>query len=218
MGRGRNVSGMIPLDIISDPICPWCYIGKARFEAALPDRGSPFDVRWRTFQLNPDMPDAGMDRTAYLNAKFGADKARRFYARIAEEAQSSGLDVDFERIMRTPNTVDAHRLIRWARSEGAQDAVVNILFRKYFKDGQDISDHAVLVATAAEAGMDPALVQRLLDGASDREEVRDEDRLAREMGVTGVPTFIIDSRYVLQGAQDTGTWSRVIEELNAVTT
>ncbi|MEM9049314.1 MAG: DsbA family oxidoreductase [Pseudomonadota bacterium] len=209
---------MIPLDIISDPICPWCYIGKARFEAALQGRAGPFDLRWRTFQLNPDMPAAGMDRTAYLDAKFGAENAKRFYARIADEAEAAGLDVRFDKIARTPNTLDAHRLIRWARSEGAQDAVVNALFRRYFREGEDISDPEVLLQTSAEAGMDPTLVKRLLEGEADRADVREEDRLAREMGVTGVPTFIIDGRYVLHGAQDTGTWHRVIEELSTLTT
>lgn len=207
---------MVPLDIISDPICPWCYIGKARLETALTGREDLFDVRWRTFQLNPEMPAEGMDRKTYLDAKFGADAAKRFYARIAQEAEAAGLAVRFDLINRTPSTIDAHRLIRWARTDGAQDQVVNALFRKYFEEGEDISAHAVLLDAAREADMDPALVERLLSGEADREDVREEDKLSREMGVTGVPTFIIDGRYVLQGAQDSATWTRVIDELGAI--
>ncbi|MEM9196681.1 MAG: DsbA family oxidoreductase [Pseudomonadota bacterium] len=207
---------MVPLDIISDPICPWCYIGKARLETALTGREDLFDLRWRTFQLNPEMPAEGMDRKSYLDAKFGADAAKRFYTRIAQEAEAAGLSVRFDLINRTPSTIDAHRLIRWSRTDGAQDRVVNALFRKYFEEGEDISSHAVLVDAAREAGMDPALVQRLLAGEADRDDVREEDKLSREMGVTGVPTFIIDGRYVLQGAQESATWVRVIDELSAI--
>jgi predicted DsbA family dithiol-disulfide isomerase len=208
---------MITLDILSDPICPWCYIGKAKLDRALAAQPEPtFDIRWRPFQLNPDMPSEGMDRHAYLEMKFGEDQALLVYDRIRRTAEEAGLDVDFNRIERTPNTLDAHRLLRWARIEGRQNGVADALFRRYFVEGEDISDLRVLVDVARQVGLDAELVARLLDSAADVEEVREEDRQARAMGVTGVPTFLIGGRYVVPGAQDTESWLRVIEELRAL--
>jgi len=208
---------MIPLTIISDPICPWCYIGKAKLDAAIVETGTnPFDMSWRPFQLNPDMPAEGMDRRAYLEAKFGGPAgAAEVYGRIAEAAARAGLDLAFDKIARTPNTLDAHRLIRWAEAEGVQDAVVSGLFHGYFEAGEDISAPKVLAETAECAGMDRAMVERLLATDADRAEMAEEDRAAREMGVAGVPCFIINGRYVLQGAQETQTWANVIRELEA---
>lgn len=206
---------MFALDIISDPVCPWCYIGKAQLDRAEREAGtSPFARVWRPFQLNPDMPREGMDRATYLAAKFGAGRAEMFYRRIAEAAEAAGLSVDFARIRRTPNTLDAHRVIRWARADGAQDRVVDSLFRRYFRDGEDISDHAVLADAAAEAGMDAALVADLLPGEADRAGVAAEDAEARGLGIGGVPTFIIGGRHVLSGAQDSAVWGRAIAELS----
>ncbi|MEM9012252.1 MAG: DsbA family oxidoreductase [Pseudomonadota bacterium] len=210
---------MISLDIISDPICPWCYIGLAKLRAGLASHDhDPFEVQWRPFQLNPDMPAEGMDRAAYLEAKFGAENAERFYTRIEETAKEAGLDVHFDRIAKTPNTIDAHRLIRWAKSTGNQTAVKTQLFIRYFERGEDISDHDVLLDVAETTGMERPIVERLLAGDADVEAVRQEDTAARQMGVTGVPTFIIAGKYVLQGAQEAETWSRVVEELAAVPT
>lgn len=205
---------MTSLDILSDPICPWCYIGKAKLDRALaaaPEQ--PFDIRWRPFQLNPDMPAEGMDRKTYLEMKFGEDGAKRAYDNIARAAAEAGLDVDFNRIARTPSTLDAHRLLRWARADEAQGAVKDAMFRRYFAEGEDISDHGVLLDIAVEAGLDRDLVGRLLASDADKQEIREEDASAREMGVSGVPTFLIGGRYVVQGAQDAELWARVIEEL-----
>lgn len=206
---------MVPLDIISDPICPWCYIGKARLDAAIAEAGqNPFVQRWRIFQLNPDMPPEGMDRRAYLEAKFGGpDGAAQVYDRIAREAEGSGLKIDFDRIARTPNTMDAHRLIRWSETAGNQPAVAQQLFVRYFERGEDISDREILLDVAKSAGMERDVVARLLDSDADLAELRAEDAEARKMGVTGVPTFIVAGRYVLQGAQETATWVRAIGEI-----
>lgn len=206
---------MITLDILSDPICPWCYIGKAKFDRALAAQAeAPFDIRWRPFQLNPDMPPEGMDRESYLQMKFGEDGARQVYDRIARAAAEAGLDVDFSRIARTPSTLDAHRLLRWARIEQhAQGPVNDALFRRYFTEGADISDHAVLSGIAEEAGMDADLVARLLASEADKPEIREEDAEARRLGVGGVPTFLIGGRYAVQGAQETETWTNIIAEL-----
>lgn len=206
---------MTRLDIISDPVCPWCYIGKANLEQALgPDGESPFDIHWRPYQLNPDMPPEGMDRKTYLESKFGGpDNAREIYGRIETAAREAGLDVDFARIARSPNTLDAHRLIRWAGVEGAQSAVVDALFQRYFTLGEDISDPKVLRDVAEGAGMDADATARLLATDADRAEVRAEAEEGRAMGVTGVPTFLIGRTYVLTGAQPPDVWSRLIEEL-----
>ncbi|GMG83482.1 DsbA family oxidoreductase [Paralimibaculum aggregatum] len=208
---------MIPLDIISDPICPWCYIGKARLDAAIAELGhDPFIRRWRIFRLNPDMPREGMERQAYLDAKFGGrEGADRIYGRIEAVARESGLETRFDLIRRTPDTLDAHRLLRWAEAEGVQNAVADGLFRSYFVEGADISAPEVLTAIAGEAGMDGAVVARLLEGEADRAELAAEDDEARRMGVSGVPCFVINGRYVIQGAQETETWVRVIRELSA---
>lgn len=208
---------MVTLDIISDVICPWCYIGKARLDEALGSaRLNPFDVTWRIFQLNPDMPPGGMDRTAYLEAKFGGpDRARQVYGAVERAAEEAGLGFRLDLIRRTPNTMDAHRLIRWARITGDQSAMVAQLFARYFERGEDISDHGVLLDAAGAVGMERDLVARLLAGDADRDVLAAEDASARRMGVTGVPTFLIAGRHVLQGAQDAGTWSRVIAAIGA---
>ncbi|MEL6766403.1 MAG: DsbA family oxidoreductase [Pseudomonadota bacterium] len=206
---------MITLDIISDPICPWCYIGKTRLDRAIAEAGhNPFTPRWRMFRLNPDMPAEGMDRRQYLEAKFGgAEGADRVYGAIADAAKGDGLDVDLDAIRRTPQTLDAHRLIRWAGEAGAGEPVVMDLFDRYFRRGEDISDHDLLLQVAADAGMERDVVARLLEGDADRAALEEEERAAREMGVTGVPCFIIQGKYVVQGAQDSATWRRVIDEL-----
>ncbi|MEM1385885.1 MAG: DsbA family oxidoreductase [Pseudomonadota bacterium] len=206
---------MISLEIISDPICPWCYVGKSKLDRALAQIGrNPFDIEWRIFQLNPDMPAEGMDRKQYLETKFGGPEgAARVYGAIGEAAKAAGLELKLAEIPRTPNTMDAHRLIRWASASGDQQAVVDDLFRRYFEESEDISDPDVLCDVAEQAGMERDVVARLLEGEADREALQEEDRAAREMGVTGVPTFVISRRYVLQGAQETETWLKVISEI-----
>lgn len=206
------------LDILSDPICPWCYIGKTRLSQALAKAPEGlFDIHWHPFQLNPDMPAAGQDRRAYLEGKFGGKEgAVRAYAPVAAAAKDCGLTINFENITRTPNTLDAHRLIHWAGHEGAQNTVVDALFVAYFVKGLDISNHAVLIKIAAQAGMDPAVSARLLASDADRSETTAADNRAREMGVSGVPCFILGNKYVVQGAQPAETWAQIITELDQI--
>lgn len=206
---------MTTLDIISDPICPWCYIGKARLDRALEAAGDhPFNIHWRPFQLNPDMPVEGMDRREYLELKFGGrDGAIKVYGEIAKHAEAAGLDIAFEKIKRTPNTINAHRLIHWARIEEKQTPVVSQLFKRYFRDGQDISDPEVLADVAKTVGMDVDMVTRLLDSDAEIEDIRAEDRKSREMGVQGVPCFIVGATHALSGAQPTELWTQVIDEI-----
>ncbi len=206
---------MIKLDILSDPICPWCYIGKALLFRALQDRPDhPFAIEWHPFQLNPDMPAAGMDRRVYLETKFGGKKqAVEVYGRIAEAASAAGLEVDFGAIQRTPNTLDAHRLIHWAGIEGRQTPVVSSLFTAYFTEGRDIGDRDVLADIADGADMDAAAIRRLLDSDADAEDIRARDANSRERGVTGVPTFIVANQHVVPGAQQPDLWLRLIDEI-----
>lgn len=208
---------MIKLDILSDPICPWCYIGKTHLDRALEaSPGHPFEIEWHPFQLNPDMPAGGMDRRLYLEQKFGGrDSAVKIYARVEEAARDAGLDIDFGKIPRVPNTLNAHRLIHWAGMEGRQTAVVSALFKAYWREGQDIGDTAVLLDIAGAAGLDRAMTERLLGSDADADDIRARDAHARERGVSGVPCFIIGNRYVVSGAQPPKVWAQVIEELNA---
>ncbi len=207
----------VKLDILSDPICPWCYIGKARLDRALEARPDhPFIIAWHPFQLNPDMPAAGMDRRAYLEAKFGGQAgAVRAYLPVAEHAKAAGVTINFDAMARTPNTLNAHRMIHWAGIEGRQTPMVSALFRAYFVEGRDIGDADTLADLADEAGMDAALVHRLLASDADRDEIIARDTAAREMGVNSVPTFIVAGQHAVPGAQPTETWLAVIDEIAA---
>ena len=209
---------MIKLDILSDPICPWCYIGKANLDKAMSKHPEhPFEIEWHPFQLNPDMPEGGMDRRAYLEAKFGGKEgAISVYSRIADAAEAAGLKIDFEAIQKTPNTIDAHRLIHWAGLEGRQTAVVSRLFKAYFEDGQDIGDREVLLDIAEGVGLDRAMTERLFESDADAEDIRGRDAHARARGVTGVPTFVVGNRHVVPGAQPPELWAQVIDELAGV--
>jgi len=204
---------MIPLDILSDPICPWCYIGKTQLDRALAERPDhPFEIAWHPFQLNPDMPREGRDRRSYLEAKFGGpERAAGVYGQIAQAAKGAGIEIDFASIPRTPNTLDAHRLIHWAGLAGRQDAVVDALFKAYFHDGRDIGDADTLTEIATACGLDGAMTARLLAGDGDRAELAARDAQARARGVRGVPTFIIGARHVLTGAQPVDVWTKVID-------
>ncbi len=208
---------MIKLDILSDPICPWCMIGKARLDRALEARPEhPFEIEWHPFQLNPDMPAEGMDRRAYLEGKFGSKaQAAEVYARIDEAARESGIEIDWASIARTPNTLDAHRLIHWAGLEGRQTAIVSMLFKAYFKEGRDIGDRDTLADIADSAGLDAAMIRRLLASDADVEDIRTRDANARERGVTGVPTFIVANQHVVPGAQPPQLWEQLIDEVMA---
>ncbi|WP_417719220.1 DsbA family oxidoreductase [Salipiger sp.] len=210
---------MVTLDIFSDPICPWCYIGKARLDRALADAPDhPFTIRWRPFMLNPDMPADGMDRRAYLETKFGGRQgAIDAYLPVATMAEEAGLEINLDAIRTTPSTVDAHRLTHWAGIEGVQTAIVSALFRAYFVDGRDIGDHEVLGDIADGCGMDASLVLRLLASEADRREIVEMDATSRGMGVTAVPTFVVAGKHAVPGAQPPELWARVIEELRAQT-
>lgn len=202
------------LHIVSDVMCPWCYIGKRRFERAMTmvDAGD-IDIRWRPFQLDATIPEKGMDRQEYLARKFGsAERAEEVYAPIRAAGEEEGIPFAFERITVAPNTLNAHRLIRWAHPAGVQDAMVERLFKLYFIEGGDLSDIDVLADAAGEVGLEREVAARLLAGDVDIEETRQEIAAAQHIGITGVPTFLIDSRYAVIGAQQGETIAAAITQ------
>lgn len=205
----------IRLDIFSDPVCPWCYVGKANLDRALaahPDH--PFAIQWHPFQLNPDMPAEGVAKRAYLEEKFGG-KARvdAIHERLREVARGAGVAMNPDKPQRMPNTLNAHRLIHWAGIEGVQQAVVDALMRAYWVEGRDIGDLGSLADIAGENGMDRAATLRLLQSDADADDILARDQDARQKGVTAVPTFLIAQQYVVSGAQPPETWDKVIAEL-----
>lgn len=208
----------VNIDIVSDVMCPWCYIGKKRLEEALKDlpENLQIDVRWRPYQLDPTLPKEGKDRKQYLEEKFGgSERATQIYAAVVEAGREEDIAFNFSGIEVSPNTLDAHRLIRWAASEapGVQGRLVDILFRAYFIDGKNIGDNAVLLDAAVQVGMDRSITEGLLAGTADCLEVEQEIEVARKMGVTGVPCFILDNKYAVMGAQASDVLANAIRDV-----
>jgi predicted DsbA family dithiol-disulfide isomerase len=206
---------MIRLDIFSDPVCPWCYIGKANLDRALADHPDhPFAIQWHPFQLNPDMAPEGVAKRAYLEQKFaGKAQVDAIHDRLREVARAAGLALNPDLPQRMPNTLNAHRLIHWAGIEGAQSAVVTALMQAYWAEGRDIGDPATLADIAGECGMNRAATLRLLNSDADADDIAARDHDARAKGVNSVPTFLIAQQYVLSGAQPPELWGQVIREL-----
>jgi len=213
----------LTVDVVSDVVCPWCYIGKRRLDSALArlreaDPDLPIAVRWHPFQLNPDLPPEGVDRREYLDAKFGGpQRAQEIYARVRAAGETVGIPFAFDAIRRQPNTLDAHRLIAWAqtRREGDADALVEKMFRAYFLDGRHVGDHEELVKVAAAAGFDPDDARRFLASDELRDAVAGADLRAREMGISGVPFFIFDGKTAVSGAQEPETLLDAIAQARA---
>jgi len=194
-------SAPLNIDIVSDVVCPWCYLGKRRLERAVSLAGVDATVRWRPFRLDPTIPPGGIDRREYLTRKFGSVEAvAPAHAQLSALGKEEGIDYRFDLITRSPDTVDAHRVIRWASAD-RQDAMTEGLFRAYFTEGREIDDHAVLAALASEVGLDATAVAARLATDEDRAEVKAEIDHAYRIGVTGVPCFILDGRYAVMGAQ-----------------
>jgi predicted DsbA family dithiol-disulfide isomerase len=207
---------MIRLDIFSDPVCPWCLIGKTYLDRALESRPDhPFQIAWHPFQLNPDMPKGGVGHVDYLAGKFGGkERAIQMMLQVADHARKAGVEMAMDKVTRLPNTLDAHRLIHWAGIEGKQTAMVSRLFRAHWREGEDIGEAATLARLAGEVGMDAAAVARLLGTDADADDITARDRDARGKGVTAVPTFLIAQHYVVSGAQPPEMWQNVIDELS----
>ena len=210
----------VSVDVISDVVCPWCFIGQKRLDtaiAAVPD--VDVDVRWRPFQLDPTIPPEGKDRKAYMLAKFGSEaRLKEIHDRIVPLGAADGIAFDFHAIEVSPNTLDAHRLIRWAGARGAdvQGKVTKRLFQLYFEEGVNIGDHAVLAEVAGANAMDAGIVRDLLATDADKDAVRAEIENAQAMGVSGVPFFVLDGKYAVSGAQDAATLADAIRQVAGI--
>ena len=206
------------IDIVSDTVCPWCFIGKRRLERALALRPDmEFDIRWRAYRLDPTIPPEGVDRKQYMQAKFGNNPNRQAMQDALNQAgDGEGIAFAFDKIARSPNTIDSHRLIRWAASAGVQNEVVERLFEAYFEEGRDIGNADVLVEIASDAGMDSATVADLLEQGADREIIENEDAMAHRLGITGVPTFIFQNKYLVSGAVDPEALLEIIDKVTAL--
>ncbi len=207
----------VAIDIVSDVVCPWCYLGRARLNKALAQiPQTTVAINWRPYQLDPSIPAGGKDRQVYMMEKFGdAERIRTAHTQLTELGREVDIDFDFDAIKIAPNTLDAHRVIRWAATAGpdVQDRVVGRLFALYFEEGADIGNPAVLIKAAGDAGMDKALVETLLATDADRPEVEQEIETARKMGITGVPCFLFEGRYAVMGAQDAQTLAEAITQI-----
>ena len=191
------------IDVVSDVVCPWCYVGKRRLESALALReGPPVVIHWRPFQLDGTIPAEGLDRVAYMTRKFGSlDKIAGIHQRLTAIGAQEGIAFDFAAIRRSPNTLDAHRLIRWAGGVGRQGDIVEALFKAYFVEGRNIGDRTVLADIAAEQGLDRAAVVAMLASGTDGELVAREIEMAHQIGVQGVPFFIFAGKLAVSGAE-----------------
>ena len=208
----------VNIDVVSDVVCPWCYLGKARLDQAIANVADDIlvTVNWRPYQLNPDLPPEGVDHKAHLAAKLGGqDAVDRAHEMLTGLGEQDGIAFDFDAVKISPNTLDAHRLIRWALTEGpdAQSEVAALLFKANFEQGLNVADHAVLLDIATEAGLDRNVIAALLASDADKDAISDEIETARGMGVTGVPCFIIDSKYAVMGAQSVDVLTGALRDI-----
>ncbi|MDX8456073.1 DsbA family protein [Mesorhizobium sp. VK9D] len=212
-----SAENSITVDVVSDVVCPWCFIGQKRLDKAIASAGDiEVHVSWRPFQLDPTIPHGGMDRRQCMLGKFGSEeRIQQIHARIEPLGEAEGIHFAFAAIKVAANTLDAHRVIRWAGAAGedVQNRLVRRLFQLNFEEGANIGDHAVLVKAAGEAGMDASVVETLLPTGADVEAVRNEIATASRMGITGVPCFLLEGKYAVMGAQDADTLADAIRQV-----
>ena len=208
---------MIQLNIYSDPICPWCYIGKIHLERALEILNeNPFHIAWHPFQLSPEMPKTGMDRKKYLEQKFGSISGfTSAYRPVIEHTKNFNIDLKLDKIQTTPNTMNAHRIINWAVLEDCQNKIVSELFKAYFVDGLDLGNKTILAQLASKYFMDEKSILRLLNSDNDISNIIDKDRAARRMGIKAIPMFIVADQYAVSGAQTAEFWQTVVKDIQA---
>ncbi|MER8775962.1 DsbA family protein [Mesorhizobium sp. M0563] len=213
-----NDESSITVDVVSDVVCPWCFIGQKRLDKAIAAVDIDVHIRWRPFQLDPTIPPEGKNRRDYMVAKFGSEqRIREIHARIEPLGEAEGISFAFDAIKVAPNTLDAHRLIRWAGTAGEaiQNRLVRRLFQLNFEEGANLGDHAVLIEAAREAGMDASVVETLLPTDADVEAVRTEIATASRMGISGVPCFLFEGKYAVMGAQDADTLADALRQVAA---
>lgn len=205
------------IDVVSDVICPWCFLGKRRLDAALAALDMDVFIRWRPYMLDPSIPPEGLDRHEYMLAKFGPERLATIHDPLIEAGKELDVPYHFDLIKRTPNTLDAHRLIRWSHTVERQTEMVERLFMAYWSEGKDVGDRDILAACAGDVGINAAQIRELLDTPQDVEETKAEIQHATNIGVTGVPTFIMAQSYALVGAQSPAVLvdaiSRVAKEM-----
>ncbi len=213
------MTSSIRIDVVSDVICPWCFLGKRRLDKALAELPHvQAEVSYRPFFLDPTIPPEGMDRHTYMLNKFGAEKLKTIHNPLIAAGKLDGVPYDFSKITRTPNTLNAHRLSRWAHVVGSQRTVMEALFMAYWSWGQDISDPEVLSTIATVNGLHGGDVKVLLAGDMDKQDVIDEARMVQQTGVSGVPTFIFNRKYGAVGAQPVESLKALIQKVAAETT
>ncbi|MET0877393.1 MAG: DsbA family oxidoreductase [Tardiphaga sp.] len=207
----------LQIDIVSDVVCPWCYIGKKRIEDALALAPEiPVEVHWRPFFLNPWIPREGIDRDTYLETKFGSVDAYKGIAqRVVAAAGEEGLSYRPETVKRQPNTIDSHRLIHWAEAAGKSGAVKQRLMELYFRDGGDLTLPETLVQAAADVGLDADDIRRRLATDEDVERISADAKEASDKGISGVPTFVLAGKYAISGAQPADQLARAIRQVSA---
>jgi predicted DsbA family dithiol-disulfide isomerase len=206
----------LAIEIYSDLICPWCYIGRCRLGEALKlmEFSAPPNIVWRPFELNPNLPRSGLDRRAYRTAKFGSwERSKAMDREVAEAGKTLGLTFHYDRVLVTPNTLDGHRLLWWAKEIGSQDALAEALFRAYFSEGHDLGKLEVLTDVAAEVGLSREETRRLLQSDQGRAEVLAEEHEARRRGLNGVPFFLVNGIPAFAGAQPPGTFIEAFRQV-----
>ena len=203
----------LTVEVVHDLVCPWCYLGTRRLVRTIRRRPDLLvDLVWRPFLLNPDMPRLGMSRSDYVVRKFGGeDRARRLYTSITEIGRVEGVQFRFDRVRRTPSSVDAHRLVRWAARFGRADGVVEALFAAHFADGRDLGDPAVLSAVAGSCGLDPAAARAMLGTDAELDGVHADNLRAHRLGINGVPCFVVAGRHAIAGAQEPEVIERLLD-------
>ena len=206
---------MINIKVISDTICPWCYIGKKELEnsfklASVKD----FKISYKPFQLDPTMPPDGVDRKKYIERKFGETTAKEVGLRITEAGKNLGIEFNYDKINKTPNTLNSHRLLKWSEKEDKQNETLDALFYSYFTEGLDIGDNDVLVQISKNLGLDSDKIKKDLENETDRKKIELEEWSYRDLGIAGVPTYIINDSMIVTGAQSSDTFVKLFNKIS----
>ena len=207
---------MINIKVISDTICPWCYIGKKQLEKAINKIDNiEFDISYKPFQLDPTMPTDGVDRKRYIDRKFGEDTAKEVGNKIKEAGKLVGIEFNYENIIKTPNTLNSHRILKWAEKESKQEEALELLFYSYFTEGRDIGNNEELVKIAKKLGLNPKKIEKNLVSDIDIKEIELEEWSYRDLGIAGVPTYILEDNMIITGSQSSETFINVFNKINS---
>ena len=207
---------MINIKVISDTICPWCYIGKKQLEKAINKIDNiEFDISYKPFQLDPTMPTDGVDRKRYIDRKFGEDTAKEVGNKIREAGKLVGIEFNYENIIKTPNTLNSHRILKWAEKESKQEEALELLFYSYFTEGIDIGNNEELVKIAKKLGLNPKKIEKNLVSDIDIKEIELEEWSYRDLGIAGVPTYILEDNMIITGSQSSETFVNVFNKINS---